>query len=68
MPELAERAAPLPTRGIPAMPEIEAPHPPADRLAGYAQGRLAEPEMDEIEQHLVACDSCRQAVRDLTDD
>ena len=42
------------------MTDIEAVHPPADRLSAYAQGRLDEPEMDEIEQHLSSCDSCCQ--------
>ena len=50
------------------MPEIEAVHPPADRLAAYALGRLRSPEMDEIEQHLSACDSCFQTIRDQPED
>ena len=50
------------------MPDIEAIHPPADRLRAYAQGRLDEPEMDEIEQHLSSCDSCCQWIRDQPED
>jgi formylglycine-generating enzyme required for sulfatase activity/serine/threonine protein kinase len=50
------------------MPDIEAMHPPADRLSAYAQGRLDEPEMDEIEQHLSSCDSCCQLIRGQPDD
>ena len=50
------------------MPDIEAIHPPADRLTAYAQGRLDEPEMDEIEQHLSSCDSCCRAIRDQPED
>ena len=43
-------------------------HPPADRLSAYAQGRLDEPEMDEIEQHLSSCDSCCRWIRDQPED
>ena len=50
------------------MPDIEAIHPPVDRLEAYAQGRLDDPEMDEIELHLSSCDSCCQAVRDQAED
>jgi len=50
------------------MPDIESFHPPADRLAAYAQGRLDEPEIDKIEQHLSSCDSCCQAIREQPDD
>jgi formylglycine-generating enzyme required for sulfatase activity/predicted Ser/Thr protein kinase len=50
------------------MPKIEAIHPPVDRLEAYAQGRLGDPEMDEIELHLSACDSCCQVVRDQAED
>ena len=39
------------------MPNIETMHPSADRLAAYAQGRLDEPEMDEIEQHVSSSSS-----------
>jgi anti-sigma factor ChrR (cupin superfamily) len=46
------------------MANAEAIHPPAERLAIYAQGRLDEPEMDEIEQHLSWCNSCCRTVRD----
>jgi len=46
------------------MPDIEAVHPPRDRLAAYAQGRLYGPEMDEVERHVSTCDSCCRAIED----
>ena len=49
------------------MTDIEA-HPTANRLSAYAQGRLDEPEMDEIEQHLSSCDSCCRWIRDQPED
>ena len=67
-PELVEASAHSRHRGVPAMPDIEAIHPPADRLAAYALGRLDGPEMDEIEQHLSSCDSCCQSIRDQPED
>jgi formylglycine-generating enzyme required for sulfatase activity/tRNA A-37 threonylcarbamoyl transferase component Bud32 len=50
------------------MPDIEAVHPPADLLAAYAQGRLDELEMDEIERHLSDCDSCCRTIREEPED
>jgi len=50
------------------MPDIEAIHPPVERLEAYAQGRLDDPEMDEIELHLTSCDSCCQLIRDQPED
>jgi len=50
------------------MTDIEAIHPPPDRLAAYAQGRLDEPEMDEIERHLSTCDTCCRAIEDQPGD
>ncbi len=50
------------------MRDIEAIHPPADRLSAYAQGQLNAPEMDEIEQHLSSCDSCCQWIRNQPED
>ncbi len=49
------------------MTDIEA-HPTANRLSAYAHGRLDEPEMDEIEEHLSCCDSCCQWIRDRPED
>ncbi len=45
------------------MTDFEAGHPSPDRLSDYALGRLIGREMDEIEQHLSACDSCCQLIR-----
>ncbi len=50
------------------MPDIEAIHPPADRLAAYALGEMDGPEMDEIEQHLSSCDSCCQVIKNQPGD
>jgi membrane fusion protein (multidrug efflux system) len=49
------------------MTEIDT-HPAANRLWAYAQGRLDELEMDEMEEHLSSCDSCCQWIRDQPDD
>ncbi|MHC5539231.1 protein kinase domain-containing protein, partial [Singulisphaera rosea] len=50
------------------MPDVKSMHPPADRLSAYAQGRLDEPEMNEIEEHLSGCDSCCLWIRDQPED
>ncbi len=50
------------------MPDIEAIHPPAQRLAAFAQGRLDDREMDEIEEHLSSCGSCCQSIRNQPED
>ncbi len=50
------------------MAKAEAVHPPAERLAAYAQGLLDDAEMAEIEQHLSWCDSCGRTIRDQPDD
>jgi serine/threonine protein kinase/formylglycine-generating enzyme required for sulfatase activity len=50
------------------MANAEAVHAPAERLAVYAQGRLDDPEMAEIEEHLSWCDSCCRTIRDQPDD
>src|SRR5689334_23036308 len=43
-------------------------HPTNNRLSAYMQGRLDEPEMDEIEQHLSSCDSCCRWIREQPED
>ena len=50
------------------MADTAAIHPPADRLAAYALGRLDGPEIAEIEQHLSSCDSCCSAIEDYPGD
>ena len=49
------------------MTDIDA-HPTTNRLSAYIQGRLDEPEMDEIEQHLSSCDSCCRWIREQPED
>jgi hypothetical protein len=49
------------------MTDIHA-HPTNNRLSAYLQGRLDEPEMDEIEQHLSSCDSCCRWIREQPED
>jgi membrane fusion protein, multidrug efflux system len=49
------------------MANIEA-HPATNRLSAYTQGRLDDPEMDEIEQHLSSCDSCCRWIREQPED
>jgi membrane fusion protein (multidrug efflux system) len=49
------------------MTDIEA-HPTTNRLSAYSQGRLDEPDMDEIEQHLSSCDSCCRWIREQPED
>src|SRR5262249_42342476 len=57
----------LPWPGVLAMTDIEA-HPRTNRLSAYIQGRLDEPEMDEIEQHLSSCNSCCRWIREQPED
>lgn len=37
-------------------------HPSEDQLELYALGRLAEPEIEEIEIHLLICETCQDAL------
>src|SRR3954454_25317767 len=55
--------ASLPIRGVLEMTDIKA-HPTTYRLSAYAEGRLDELEMDEIEGHLSSFDSCCRWIRD----
>ena len=50
------------------MPDIEAIHPSAERLAAYGLGRLDDREMEEIEEHLSSCGSCCQSIRNQPED
>ena len=43
-------------------------HPTAARLASYGLGRLDEPELAAIAEHLAACDACRAVVEAVADD
>ena len=49
------------------MTDVEA-HPTANRLSAYVQGRLDEPETDELEHHLSSCDSCCRWIREQPED
>jgi hypothetical protein len=35
------------------------PHISDDLLEGYSMGRLTEPEMAPLEEHLLICEACR---------
>jgi DNA-directed RNA polymerase specialized sigma24 family protein len=37
----------------------------AERLAGYADGRLPPPDCDEIEAHLACCAACRDVLLEV---
>ena len=45
------------------MPEIS--HQPDDRLELYALGRLPEPEVAVVEEHLLVCPSCRERLDEV---
>jgi hypothetical protein len=34
-------------------------HVPDERLAAYSKGRLGEPQLGEVEEHLLVCERCR---------
>jgi anti-sigma factor ChrR (cupin superfamily) len=34
-------------------------HVPDERLANYSQGLLQEPQLGEVEEHLLICEVCR---------
>ena len=42
-------------------------HVPEDRLAAYLGGGLTAIEDASVEQHLLACASCRAGIRSLSD-
>src|SRR6476659_8042829 len=43
-------------------------HPHKESLASFALGRLPEPQLTEVMQHIEACDSCRAAVETVPGD
>jgi len=43
-------------------------HPDSERLASFALGRLLEPELILVAQHLAECDSCRGVVETVPGD
>jgi hypothetical protein len=42
-------------------------HIPDDSLARYSEGRVEEPELGEIEEHLLICELCRVRLTKLDD-
>lgn len=40
-------------------------HPSEDQLEFYALGRLAEPELEHLEVHLLACASCQDSLLEI---
>ena len=40
-------------------------HIPEDLLDEYALGRVADPALADIEQHLLICEECREAVAQI---
>jgi CHAT domain-containing protein/anti-sigma factor RsiW len=41
------------------------PHPDIDEIAGYLEGRLPEPRIAAISEHLTKCDPCRERVAEF---
>jgi tRNA A-37 threonylcarbamoyl transferase component Bud32 len=50
------------------MAEVSIQHPPAAKLAEFAQGKLPPAEADAIGQHLAACPACTAAVEKVSAD
>lgn len=50
------------------MQPVTAPCPPVERLADFAQGKLAAGDVDAVAAHLATCDACRRAVEQVGDD
>src|ERR1700678_2413147 len=42
--------------------------PDPDLLERLLDGRLADIELDDLDRHVKGCDSCQQALEELTDD
>ena len=40
-------------------------HIPEEVLEEYALGRVAEPALSEVEQHLLVCEHCREVVTEV---
>jgi anti-sigma factor RsiW len=43
-------------------PRAGAQHPPAEMIESYSMGRLAASELEEFEEHLIACPKCQNLV------
>lgn len=46
---------------------MAAEHPTEEALAQYSEGRLEEPQLGEIEEHLLVCERCREVLTRLDD-
>ncbi len=40
-------------------------HPDTEAIERYVSGELAEPELAPVEEHLLVCERCRQAVAEM---
>jgi hypothetical protein len=49
----------------PAPGDPASPCPDANRLAGFAEGRLLEAEVEALSAHVATCDACRTLVADV---
>jgi urea transport system substrate-binding protein len=47
------------------MPSTSGPHPPADRLQAFSQGRLDDTDSAAVEAHLVDCPRCCEALEGM---
>jgi len=45
--------------------EIMTDHVKDDRLAAYSKGLLVEPQLGEVEEHLLVCERCRLRLTDF---
>jgi anti-sigma factor RsiW len=48
------------------MPESRKSHPEEELLERYAMGRLAEPQLGEVEEHLLICQGCQERLDEAT--
>jgi anti-sigma factor RsiW len=42
-----------------------ADHVPDDRLENYSRGLLQEPQLGEVEEHLLICERCRMRLTEF---
>ena len=52
-------------RGV--MPVIMSEHPSDEQLAQYSEGRLVEPQLGEVEEHLLICEQCCARLTEFDD-
>ena len=46
---------------------MKADHVPDEWLAEYSKGRLEEPRLGQVEEHLLVCERCRQRLTQFDD-